>query len=70
MKERLETEAQTASSSSRELQHMTIGSDGRRPATPSRSTSVSCNQNSPLFSLKLINLVTMTKNLEKVTILN
>ncbi|RWW53164.1 hypothetical protein BHE74_00040369 [Ensete ventricosum] len=46
MEERLETAAQTASSSSRELQQSTMGSDGRRPATPRRSTSVSCHQRS------------------------
>lgn len=40
--ERLDTAEQTASSSSRVLQHTTIGRHGRRPAMPKRSTRVSC----------------------------
>lgn len=43
MQERLETVEQTASSSSRELQQSAIGREWRRPATPKRSTKVSCN---------------------------
>lgn len=42
MKGRVDKEEQTASSSSRELQHTTMGSHGRRPSTPSNSTTVSC----------------------------
>lgn len=42
MQEMLETAEQTASSSSRVLQQTTIGSHGRRPAIPNRSTNVSC----------------------------
>lgn len=45
MWDRLETAKQTASSSSRVLQHTTIGRHERRPAIPSRSTNVSCKFN-------------------------
>lgn len=41
---RLETAEQTASSSSRELQHTIIGKDGRRPATSNKPTNVSCQK--------------------------
>ncbi|KAJ4889346.1 14-3-3 protein [Raphanus sativus] len=42
MKGRVDKEEETAWSSSRELQQTTMGSHGRRPSTPSNSTTVSC----------------------------
>lgn len=54
--ERLDTAEQTASSSSRVLQHTTIGRHGRRPAMPKRSTRVSCLFFFPILKILIVKL--------------